>query len=118
MEYKRKECWCCNAYRAYYTKTLCHFEKDGNGFCRVHKTIINDKHHTCEKWRFNGCRRQIRKNDYIMGSWEACIECLEIIGCWTRAKDFGLNYNPEIKYNINRKPARRFCTPEKAPRQK
>ena len=32
--------------------------------------------------------------------------------------DFGLNYNPEIKYNINRKPARRFCTPEKAPRQK
>lgn len=58
------------------------------------------------------------KNDYIMGSWEACIECLEIIGCWTRAKDFGLNYNPEIKYNINRKPARRFCTPEKAPRQK
>lgn len=21
------------------------------------------------------------KNDYIMGSWEACIECLEIIGC-------------------------------------
>lgn len=42
-----------------------------------------------------------QKNDYVMGSWEACIECLEIIGFWTRAKDFGLNYNPEIKYNIN-----------------
>lgn len=42
-----------------------------------------------------------QKNDYIMGSWEACIECLEIIGFWTRAKDFGLNYDPEIKYNIN-----------------
>ena len=40
------------------------------------------------------------KNDFIMGSWEACIECLEIIGRWSRAKDYGLDYNPEIKYNI------------------
>ena len=40
------------------------------------------------------------KNDYILGSWEACIECLEIIGNWVRAKDYGLNYNPEIKFNI------------------
>lgn len=41
------------------------------------------------------------KNEYIKGSWDACVECLEIIGCWSRAKDYGLNYNPEIKYNIN-----------------
>lgn len=40
------------------------------------------------------------KDGYTIGSWEACIECLEIIGCWTRAKDYGLNYNPEIKFNI------------------
>jgi hypothetical protein len=78
MEYKRKECWCCNAYRAYYTKTLCHFEKDGNGFCRVHKTIINDKHHTCEKWRFNGCRRQIRKNVSLKALNKALDNLVEI----------------------------------------
>lgn len=41
------------------------------------------------------------KNEYIMGSWEACIECLEIIGHWSQAKEFGLNYNPEIKFNIS-----------------
>ena len=50
-----------------------------------------------------------RKDDYIEGSWEACIECLEIIGCWTKAKDYGLNYNPEIKFNMNaaRRPLNR-----------
>ncbi|MBD5583490.1 MAG: hypothetical protein HDQ88_00160 [Clostridia bacterium] len=42
------------------------------------------------------------QNEYITGSWEACIECLEVIGCWTKAKDYGLDYNPEIKYNITR----------------
>ena len=40
------------------------------------------------------------KSEYMIGSWEACIECLEIIGCWTRAKNHGLNYNPETKFNI------------------
>lgn len=40
------------------------------------------------------------KTDYTMGSWEASIECLEIISCWTQAKAHGLNYNPEVKYNI------------------
>ena len=40
------------------------------------------------------------KTEYVMGSWEACIECLEIIGNWARAKDYGLNYNPEIKFNM------------------
>ena len=40
------------------------------------------------------------KTDFIEGSWEACIECLEIISCWTKAKDYGLNYNPEVKFNM------------------
>ena len=40
------------------------------------------------------------KDDYTLGSWEASIECLEIIGCWSRAKNYGLDYNPEVKYNI------------------
>ncbi len=42
------------------------------------------------------------KSEYITGSWEACIECLEVIGCWTQAKDYGLDYEPEIKFNITR----------------
>lgn len=57
------------------------------------------------------------KNEFIMGSWEACIECIEIIGFWKRAKDFGLNYNPEIKYNIfNCEAAKCFGSSTKTPR--
>lgn len=56
------------------------------------------------------------KTDYITGSWEANIERLEIIGCWTRAKDYGLNYNPEIKFNL--KAAPRGCTSTKRRRKK
>ena len=41
------------------------------------------------------------KNEFVMGSWEASIECLEIIRFWSRAKDYGLTYNPETKYNIH-----------------
>ena len=40
------------------------------------------------------------KSEYMIGSWEASIECLEIIGCWARAKNYGLDYTPEIKFNI------------------
>ena len=40
------------------------------------------------------------KTDYTMGSWEACIECLEIIGRWSQAKAHGLEYDPEPKFNI------------------
>ncbi|MDE6667717.1 MAG: hypothetical protein K2K38_05160 [Clostridia bacterium] len=55
------------------------------------------------------------KDDYIMGSWEACIECLEIIGCWTQAKDYGLNYNPEIKFNME---TAQCCCPSTTLRRK
>ena len=41
-----------------------------------------------------------QKNDYVLGSWEANVECLEVISSWERAKEYGLNYNPEVKYNI------------------
>ena len=78
MEHKRKECWCCNAYRAYYTKTLYHFEKDGNGFCRAHNIIISDKHHTCEKWCFNSIRRRIRKNVTLKALNKALDNLVEI----------------------------------------
>lgn len=40
------------------------------------------------------------KDKYVMGSWDASIECLEIIGRWSRAKDYGLDYNPEIKFDF------------------
>ena len=40
------------------------------------------------------------KNEFIVGEWYAYIECLEIIEHWKKAKKFGLDYNPETKYNI------------------
>ncbi len=61
MDEKKKKCWNCKHYSAYYTKKLCHFEKEDCGFCRQ-QGKITDKHHTCERWCFNGIRRQIRKN--------------------------------------------------------
>lgn len=40
------------------------------------------------------------KNEYIVGEWYAYVECLEVILCWKKAKKFGLDYNPELKFNI------------------
>jgi len=78
MEYKRKECLCCNNYSAYYTKTLCHFQRQNCGFCRAHNEIITDKHHTCENWCFNGWRRQIRKNVCLKALKKALDPLVEI----------------------------------------
>lgn len=41
------------------------------------------------------------KNDFIVGEWHAYIECLEVLLNWKKAKQFGLNYNPESKYKIS-----------------
>lgn len=41
------------------------------------------------------------KNDFIVGEWHAYIECLEVLLSWKKAKQFGLNYNPELKYKIS-----------------
>ena len=40
------------------------------------------------------------KNEYIVGEWYAYIECLEVLLFWKKAKKFGLDYNPELKFNI------------------
>lgn len=40
------------------------------------------------------------KNEFVVGEWYAYIECLEAIFCWKKAKEFGLDYNPESKYKI------------------
>ena len=40
------------------------------------------------------------KNEFVVGEWYAYIECLEVILYWKKAKEFGLDYNPELKYNI------------------
>ncbi len=41
------------------------------------------------------------KTDFIVGEWHAYIECLEVLLYWKKAKEFGLNYNPESKYKIS-----------------
>ncbi len=78
MEYKRKECWCCRNYRAYYTKKLCSFERQNSGFCRANNEIITDKHHTCNNWCFNGTRRQIRKDVSLKALNKALDKLVEI----------------------------------------
>lgn len=40
------------------------------------------------------------KNEFVVGEWYAYIECLEAIFNWNKAKKFGLDYNPELKYKI------------------
>ncbi len=40
------------------------------------------------------------KNEFVVGEWYAYIECLEVIFSWKKAKKFGLDYNPELKFNI------------------
>ena len=59
------------------------------------------------------------KDAYTLGSWEANIECIEVIKCWTRAKAYGLDYDPETKYVLfNRETAQCLCPPTKKPRRK
>lgn len=52
------------------------------------------------EWNLSELTSAQNKSEYMIGSWEASIECLEIISSWSRAKHHGLNYNPEIKFNI------------------
>ena len=78
MEYKRKECWCFEHYQAYYTKRLCHFEKVSSGYCKYHGEVKDDKHGTCEKWCFNGIRRQIRKDVSLKALNKALDNLVEI----------------------------------------
>lgn len=78
MEYNRKECWCCEYYRAYYTKKLCHFEKEDCGFCHSRKEITTDKHSTCKNWWFNGTRRRIRKDASLKALNKALDNLVEI----------------------------------------
>jgi len=78
MEDKRKECWCCENYSAYYTKRLCQFVNQNCGFCRAHNEIITDKHHTCNKWCFNGIRRRIRKDVSLKALNKALDNLVEI----------------------------------------
>ncbi len=40
------------------------------------------------------------KNEFVVGEWYAYIECLEVILSWKKAKKFGLDYDPETKFNI------------------
>ena len=40
------------------------------------------------------------KNEYVLGEWYAYIECLEIIANWKKAKKYGLDYDPEKRFNI------------------
>lgn len=40
------------------------------------------------------------KNEFVVGEWYAFVECIEVVTSWDKAEENGLNYNPEIKFNI------------------
>ncbi len=40
------------------------------------------------------------KNQYIVGECYAYLECLEILTYWKKANKFGLDYEPEKRFNI------------------
>lgn len=60
MESCDKACWNCTHYKAYYTKGLCCFKKEENGYCRKHGQIVN-KHEQCGCWIRMTPRREKRK---------------------------------------------------------
>ncbi len=39
-------------------------------------------------------------SEFVVGEKYAYIECLEVICNWKKAKQFGLDYNPELRYNM------------------
>jgi len=41
------------------------------------------------------------KDEFIVGEWHAYVECLEIIFHWKKAKQRGVNYNPELRYKLD-----------------
>jgi len=41
------------------------------------------------------------KSDFIVGEWYAYIECLELVAHCKKAQEFGLNYDPEVRYKLN-----------------
>ncbi len=40
------------------------------------------------------------KNEFVVGEWYAYTECLEMITRWKEANKFGLDYEPEKRFNI------------------
>ncbi len=44
-----------------------------------------------------GCSK---KDEFTYGEKTAYVECLEVIQRWSRAKEFGLNYDIEKRYPI------------------
>lgn len=46
---------------------------------------------------------EVEPDEFVVGEWYAYVECLEIISCWRKAKEHGLNYNPEIKFALSKK---------------
>lgn len=61
MDRKNKACWNCLRYKIFYTKGLCHFNREKNGYCTKQEKIF-DKHEFCEFWFPDNSKRETRKN--------------------------------------------------------
>lgn len=60
MDEKRKNCWNCLKYHAYYTKGLAHFKKEKRGLCSASSTVV-ENHGCCENWCFRSSHASRRK---------------------------------------------------------
>ncbi len=40
------------------------------------------------------------KNEFVVGEWYGYVECLEVLRYWKKAKERGLDYDPEKKFGI------------------
>lgn len=77
MERKDKACWNCLRYKAYYTKGLCHFDKEKFGFCTKHERMV-DKQEGCPFWSLNNPRRETRKKVAMRKLSEILTQLVEI----------------------------------------
>ena len=59
MDEKKRKCWSCFKYKAFYTKGYCHFDKKDIGFCQQHNKIV-DKNNCCEQWCFGYASKAYR----------------------------------------------------------
>ena len=46
----RTKCFCCNHFRAYYSREFCHLFRERFGYCNKQNKIVNDDGY-CNEWR-------------------------------------------------------------------
>ncbi|MBQ8229772.1 MAG: hypothetical protein IJZ32_03655 [Clostridia bacterium] len=64
MEKKKKACWNCGNYCAYYERNFYRFNKTNAGRCSVKKEVVKNTY-VCERWR-NTFRILSRRKEFTL----------------------------------------------------